>query len=130
MDRQRGAGGSEDVNGLHLREKLRTICGKGARDMTFTAIPSPPFLATNDLSTELFPAVSECTVAQAAKILDMSEGCVNEYLDDGIIAFRLVNGKRLVQWDSLLEFEAEDREMKETMEDITRWAQEMGLYDD
>ena len=102
---------------------------------TLTAIPSSPFLAsqslrTESLHTDSFPTVSECTVAQAAKILDMSEGCVNELLRDKIIASRIVNGKRLVQQDSLMAFEAEYREGREAMADITRWSQEMGLYDD
>ena len=97
--------------------------------MTFTAIPSQPFLATNDLNVGLCPVSSELTVAQAAQFLDMSEGCVNELLRDEIITSRLTEGKRLIQWDSLLKFRAEYRVGREAMAEITRWSQEMGLYD-
>ena len=96
--------------------------------MTFVTTSTSPFLMT-DGSVGIVHAPTECTVAQAAKFLDMSEGCVNEFLDDEIIAFRLKNGERLVQWNSLLEFEAEYREGREAMAEITRWSQEMGLYD-
>ena len=95
--------------------------------MTFTI--SPPFEAIGEQGMELFPSVSELTVAQAAQLLDMSEGCVNELLDDEIIKFRLEQGQRWVQRDSLLEFDAEYREKRKAMAEITRWSQEMGLYD-
>jgi len=93
------------------------------------AITPTPFLATDGQNLGLFSMPSELTVAQAAKFLDMSEGCVNEFLDDEIIAFRLVNDERWVQRDSLLEFEADYREGREFMAEITQMAQEMGLYD-
>jgi len=98
--------------------------------MTFTAIPSSPFLATTDLNTDLFLTMSECTVAQAAEILDMSEGCVNELLRDKIIASRMLNGNRLVLRDSLLEFEARYRKRLAAVAEISREWQEMGLYDE
>lgn len=97
--------------------------------MTFTAIPTQPFLATNDLSADLFPVLSELTVAQAAKIIGEPEGYIDELLKAGLVAFRQENGERLIQRDSFLEFEAEDREMGEALTEITRWSQEMGLYD-
>jgi hypothetical protein len=92
-------------------------------------IPTPLILSTAEQDDDLLSLPSEWTVAQAAKLLDMSEGCLNEYLDDEIIAFRLEDGNRLIQRDSLLEFEAEYREGLEALADITRWSQEMGLYD-
>jgi len=57
------------------------------------AITTPPFLMGADgQSVGLFPASSEWTVSQAAKLLDMSEECVNELLDIGILEFRLDGG--------------------------------------
>jgi hypothetical protein len=101
-----------------------------ATDMTFTATLPQSFLTTSGQDIDLFPVPSsELTVAQAAKILDMSEGCINELLNDGIIAFRQEKDKRWVQRDSFLEFEQEYREQGEALADIARWSQEMGLYD-
>ena len=97
---------------------------------TFTAIPSPPFLATQSLHTDSFPTVLECTVAQAAKILQTSEGYVNEMLNAGHIAFRLKNGERLIRKNSLLEFANEQKWVREGLEEIVRLSEEMGLYDD
>ena len=95
------------------------------------AITTPPFLmGADDQGVRLFPASSEWTVSQAAKLLDMSEECVNELLDIGILEFRQDGGRRLLKGDRLLEYEAEYREGKEAMAEITQWAQEMGLYDD
>ena len=92
--------------------------------MSFTAASLSAVPITDGL-----PMLSEWTVAQAARFLDMSEGCVQELLDDETIMFRLENGTRLVQRDSLLKFESEYREKREAMTEITRWSQEMGLYD-
>jgi len=97
--------------------------------MTLTALPSHPFLATSKPDIDLFPVSSECTVAQAAKILDMSEGCVNELLDDSVIAYRQIGDERLVQRDSLQEFESRYRRRLKALAEITREWQEMGLYE-
>ena len=97
--------------------------------MTLTALPFHSFPATDEPSVILFPAQPECTVAQAADILGMSEGCVNELLDDDVIEYRQNGDKRMIQRDSLLEFSEDYREGREVMTEITRMAQEMGLYD-
>jgi hypothetical protein len=98
--------------------------------MTTIAIPtSPAFRTTSERSIDSFSMPTEWTVAQAAKLLDMSEGCVNGLLNDGIIEFRLENGERRIQRDSLLEFETEYREQGEALSEIAQWSQEMGLYD-
>ena len=77
----------------------------------------------------MFPMPSELTVAQAAKILDMSVACLDDMLDDGIIESRRENGMRLIQPDSFWEFESGYRKRRETMAELTRLAQEMGMYD-
>ena len=86
--------------------------------MTLTATPTYSFLQTEGQSIPLFPSAPELTVAQAAKFLDGSEGLINELLDDELIAFRLVKGKRLVQQDSLQAF-AQEEERK--MRYLLRW---------
>jgi len=89
-----------------------------------------PYLATGEPEIGRFPVVSELTVAQAAKILDGPIGLVNELLDAGLITFRLKNGERLVQWDSLLSYAQEEKRNNEALAEIVRLDQEMGLYDD
>ena len=95
-------------------------------DMTLLS-PSPFVIDGQDIA--LFPVPSELTVAQAAKILDMPEDCVNEFLDDGTIKFRLENGERLVQQDSFLEFESDYREGRSVLAELAQLGQEMGMYD-
>jgi hypothetical protein len=97
--------------------------------MSLTAVPSSPFLATDE-STGIIHAQTECTVSQAANFLDMSEGCVNELLETGRIAFRQENGECLLQWNSLLDYEQRRAGRHAIIEEIIRRDQEMGLYDD
>jgi hypothetical protein len=97
--------------------------------MSLTAL-SHPVLATDALDVGSFPTVSELTVAQAAEFLHFSEHHLNNLLSAGYIAFRLENGERLVQADSLLEFEHDRQRKHEAVNRMMRWNQEMGLYDD
>jgi len=78
----------------------------------------------------LFPAPSELTVAQAAKVLRMSERHVNDLLDAKSIPCRLENGIRLVQYDSLLEYGQYLEQRHAAFNEFMRMNQEMGLYDD
>jgi len=97
--------------------------------MTATIVPSPHFLATDGQDFDLFPAVSECTVVQAARFLGISEDCLHEYLDDNLIEFRLGDGECLIQWNSLQEFAQEQEHGRAVIAEMVRWDQEMGLYD-
>ena len=97
--------------------------------MSLATMPSS-FLMPDRHDVALFPVQSGLTVAQASKILDMSEACVNSFLDDGTIESRWENGVRFIQPDSFLEFELDYREGREAMAELTRLAQEMGMYDD
>jgi hypothetical protein len=72
---------------------------------------------------------SECTVAEAAQILDVSEACLNEMLDIGRIEFRQANDERLVQWNSLLDYEQRRTRRRAALDEMVRMNQEMGLYD-
>ena len=96
--------------------------------MSLTSIPSYP--VTDNRSFDLFPQPSELTVAQAAEFLDGAEGLVDELLNAGLIVFRLKNGERLVQWDSLLDYVQEEDRKNATLNEMVRMDQEMGLYDD
>jgi hypothetical protein len=96
--------------------------------MTLTI--TSPFLAEAGQDIDLFPAPSELTFAQAMKFLRMSERRLNDMLDAGHFVFRLENGERLVQMDSLIEFEQERERGHAALDEMVRWNQEMGLYDD
>ena len=98
--------------------------------MTLTVVPTSVFPATDGQGIALSPVVSECTVAQAAEFLDMSERILNGLLDNALIAFRLENGARLVQWSSILDYQQMRERRREGLAQIVRWDQEMGLYDD
>jgi hypothetical protein len=78
----------------------------------------------------MFPVESECTVAQAAKFLDISECHLNDLLDNNFIASRQENGERLVQWNSILDFEQQVASRLAGLDEMARLDQEMGLYDD
>ena len=78
----------------------------------------------------VLPIPPELTVAQASKILDMTEACVNELLDAGSIESRWKYNERLVQQDSLLAFDSKYREGCAVLAELAQLAQEMGMYDD
>jgi hypothetical protein len=97
--------------------------------MTLT-IHSTSFLADTGQGIDLFPAPSELTVAQAAKILDMSEACVNDLLNIGVLKFRQESDVRLVMRDRLMEYERSWKRGNVACDELVRMDQEMGLYDD
>ena len=96
--------------------------------MTFTI--SPPFEAIGEHGVELFPTLPELTVAQAAQLLDTPEGYIDELLDAGRIVFRWENNKRLVQRDSLLNFEADRERRHAELDKLFLMFQEEGLSDE
>jgi len=96
--------------------------------MSFTALSHSVLPDGQDVA--LFPTPSELTVAQAAKFLRSSEGYLNEVLNAGYIAFRLENGERMVQLNSMLEYEQEQERRHAAFDEFVHMNQEMGLYDD
>jgi len=98
--------------------------------MTLTVAPSPTFSTTDGRDIVMFPGVSECTVAQAAAFLDVSEHRINRLLDAERIAFQQKDGKRLVQQSSLLDFGERRARRRAALDEMAREDQEMGLYDD
>jgi len=59
----------------------------------------------------------------------MSERHVNDLLDAGRIASRQENGERLVQWESLSEFEQERERGHKRLDEMIRLEQELGLHE-
>ena len=96
--------------------------------MSVTTTPVSPFLATEGYAGMVY-VPTECTVAQAAEFLDMSEACVDDFLNIGRIAFRTVNGKRLVQWKSMLEFKQDWDSKHAACTELIRIFHEAGLTD-
>jgi predicted XRE-type DNA-binding protein len=93
-------------------------------------IPSPSFLAETGHDVDLFLALSELTVVQAAKFLDVSQGFVNELLDFNILKFREDAGCRLIKSNDLIEYGQERKRGHALLDEMVRLNQEMGLYDD
>ena len=113
-----------------MYNELNAIFDNDKQKMTLTVTPSSIFPATDGHSIGMSPAVSECTVAQAAEFLDMSERHLNDLLDNDLIASRQENGERLVQWNSMLDFEQRMARRRAWLDEEAQWNQEMGLYDD
>jgi hypothetical protein len=98
--------------------------------MSLTAVPLPTFPITDSRNIDTSPAVSECTVAQAAQFLDVSEGYVTEMLNAGRVLYRQENGEHLIEWNSLRDYRKEWKRRHAVLDEMVRLNQEMGLYDD
>jgi len=97
--------------------------------MSVTTTPVSPFLAADGYAGMVY-APTECTVAQAAKFLDMSENCVDELLNFGVLEFKEKNGERLLLWNPLLEYKQRWAFRQAGVDEMVCMNQEMGLYDD
>ena len=98
--------------------------------MTRTAAPSYSSLTAGNRSFDRSAAQSECTVAQAAEFLDVSEGYVKELLGDGLLLFRQENGQSMIEWNNLQAYGERRKRLNAALDEMVRWDQEMGLYDD
>jgi len=98
--------------------------------MTLTVPSSHSFLTTDVRNVDMFPAPTELTVAQAAALLDVPEGYIEELLDDDLIEYRQEGAQRLVNHNGLLEYKKERDRRHALLNEMVRMNQEMGLYDD
>jgi len=87
-------------------------------------------MTAEGVPVDVVPTVSELTVPQAAKFLGLREGHVLEMLHSNIIESRQVGDQTMVQRDSLVKFEQQFKKGRAAVAEMTRLAQEMGLYDD
>jgi hypothetical protein len=94
------------------------------------SLTTMPFLTTDGQGIGLFPVVPELTVAQAAQILDVPEGYIDELLNAGLVVSRLENGEYLLERDSLLEFEQDRNRRHAALDRLFLTFQEAGLSDD
>ena len=97
--------------------------------MSLTTTPVSPFLATEGYAGMVY-ASTECTVAQAAEFLDVSEGFVNELLKSEQILFRLENGEHKIEWSSLRVYRQKRERRNADAVKLFHFFQEMGLSDD
>lgn len=87
-------------------------------------------LMANGEDIEIIPLKDELTVSQTRLFLRTSERHVNELLDAGKIAFRMNGDERMVQRDSLLEFERKREQKHAFLNDLLEQSKEVGTYDD
>jgi hypothetical protein len=92
--------------------------------------PSPSFLAEAGQDIDLFPAPTELTFAQARKFLPMSERHLNDLLDAGEFPFRVENGERLLQLDSLVKYKQERERGHAALDKLFDMFREAGMSDD
>ena len=99
--------------------------------MTFTVAPSHTFPITDGRDIGMFPAVSECTVAQAATLLGVREGYIEELLDDNLVKHRLDNGNTKCQYrqkNEFSEYALRGRDTNQELETLKFW-REQKIYE-
>ena len=97
--------------------------------MTATIAPPRPFLATDRQVADPFPVSPEYTISEAAEILDMSVECLNDLIRIGVFECRQENGERFILKSTVLEFHRTQVRREAALNELSRWDQEMGLYD-
>jgi len=97
--------------------------------MTATIAPPRPFLVADRQNVAPSPVSSDYTVSEAAKILDMSEECLNDLIRIGVFECRQENGERFILRSRVLEFDRKQKWGEEVLKELSRLDQEMGLYD-
>lgn len=77
-----------------------------------------------------FPLRSELSLTEAAKFLGASEAYVHKLLQNDEIPFRKTEERIFIAPDDLLRFKREKKRKREAvLNELSREAQEMGLYD-
>jgi len=117
--------------------------------MTATIAPPRPFLATDRQVADPFPVSSapvssapvssapvssapvssEYTISETAEILDMSIECLNDLIKIGLFECRQEDGERFILRSTVLEFHRTQVRREAALNELSRWDQEMGLYD-
>ena len=78
----------------------------------------------------IVPVHAELTTVEAAEILGVSRPHLIKQLEAGAIAFRKVGSHRRVRLADLLAYrDHQDAEARAALDELTRQAEELGLYD-
>lgn len=120
------------------KSAAETLAKLGANDPAF---PLPPVvlefvvdtlkMAADGRVITAIPPQTELTVKQAAEVICVFEPFMEKLLDTGKIPSQKVGDSRFVQLKDLLEYDKEViRSRRETLKELAREGQEMGLYDD
>jgi len=98
--------------------------------MTLAVPTSHAFLTTDGQNVDLFPMLTELTVSQAAQVLGVSDGYVEELLADDLLEHRREGGKHLIDHNKLLAYKQYREHRCAECEELMSMFQEMGLsYD-
>ena len=77
------------------------------------------------------PLHAELTTVEAAELLNMSRPHLIKQLEAGAIPYRMVGTHRRIRLVDVLDFrDHQDTQTHEALEELTRQAEELGLYDD
>ena len=76
------------------------------------------------------PVQAEISIAQAAKYLDLPESSIHVMLRRESFKGRQDGDQYWIDWNSLLEYEERCRKRHESLDELVRLSEEMGLYDD
>lgn len=107
-----GAGGEEVVLPAKLVEVLRAVLEQLAQGNAVTVVP----------------AHAELTTQQAADLLNVSRPYLVQLLEEGGIPYRKVGPRRRIRVSDLLSYmRREEARRRETLRELTREAQKLGL---
>ena len=97
--------------------------------MSLAVSPLHSILTTDEQDLASFSTLSELTVSQAALLLDVPVGYIDDILEDNLIKHRQEGDLRLVDYDSFFKFKRRYDSRNAALDEIMQWEQEMGLYD-
>lgn len=78
----------------------------------------------------IVPVHAELTTVEAAEILGVSRPHLIKQLESGVIAYRKVGSHRRIRFADVLAYrDRQDAKSREALDELTRQAEELGLYD-